>query len=704
MKNTSLLIRKRIVTLSLLFTMAFVLLGSRLFWVQFVKGEELFAKAEQMRMRDIPVEAKRGIIYDRNGRELAISVSVDSVFAYPAEVRESKKEQETAQHLAEILGMEYNDVLRKITQNVGFVWLKRQITPEQAQKIKDLKLKGISFTEESRREYPKGTLASHILGISGIDNKGLEGIDFFFNDLVGGEPGRIIIEKDAKNRSIPEATHDYIAPKEGSSLVLTIDESIQFIVERELDKVFQERKAKKATAIVLDPRTGEILALASRPTFDPNNFNDFPAANRRDFAINDIFEPGSTMKIVTAAMALEEKTVNENSRFFCPGYIKVGVKNITCADNKSHGSQTFAQIVENSCNVGFVQVGQELGKDRYYKYLTAFGFGNLTGIDLPGEANGILRNQKDASVLDLSLMAMGQTNAVTAIQMMAAVGAVANDGKLMKPHVLKEVRDSAGNVTERIEPQEVRQVISAETAHRLSIILEGEVVNGTGKNAFIDNYTVGGKTGTAQKIKPGGGYMDSEYISSFIGYSPVEKPRLVCMVVVDAPQGYPYYGGWVAAPVFKEIVKDSLHYLHEPLGQQLETNSEKEVEQFVVPDVVNLPVDEALQIVKNRGFVAKISGTGDLVWQQNPKPTSKLTKGTEVLLSLSPRASENGEGQVTVPDLQGKSLKEVAKILSDLQLHLIPEGYGLAFEQNPKPGVVISTGSNVKVKFQAIAN
>ncbi|MDR1160055.1 MAG: stage V sporulation protein D [Syntrophomonadaceae bacterium] len=700
MKNTNLLIRKRIATLSLLFTIAFMLLGSRLFWVQFVNGETLAEQAQDMRMRDIPVEAKRGIIYDRNGRELAISVSVDSIYANPSEIKAGDPENTVAQ-LAAILGMNEDVVLQRITQNSGFVWLQRQVDTDKSQKIKDLNIKGIGLTEESRREYPKGSLASHILGIAGMDNIGLEGVDFYYNDLVGGEPGRIVIEKDAKNRDIPEAVHEYISPIEGADLVLTIDETIQFIAERELDKMMEERKPKKATAIVMDPATGEILALASRPNFDPLTFKDFPDENRRNFAINDIYEPGSTMKIITAAMALEEKMVNRDSHFYCPGFIKVGDKIITCADNKAHGSQTFAQILENSCNVGFVQLGQSLGADRYYKYLNDFGFGQTTEIDLPGEASGILRNSQDVTMLDLSTMAMGQTNAVTAIQLITAVSAVANEGKLMKPHLLKEVKDANGNIINSVEPQIVKQVISPATAAELSLILEGEVINGTGKNAYIEGYHVGGKTGTAQKIKPGGGYLPNEYIVSFIGYGPVQNPRLACAVVVDAPQGYPYYGSWVAAPVFKAIMLDSFHYLNEPMHKTDPDKQTIEDSQFLVPDVVNFPIDEAIATVKERGFNVKISGSGDLVWQQTPRPLVKLNKGAEVVLSLSP-TSQITQGQVTIPDLQGKSMKEVAKILSDLQLHLLPEGYGLSYEQIPAPGVVVSTGSSITVKFQAI--
>ncbi len=701
MQTAGLLLRKRIATLFFLFTICFTLLGGRIFWVQFVKGAELSEKAAQNRMRDVPVEAKRGIIYDRNGHELAISISADSVYAIPAEVKRSQKQQEISQKLAQVLGLEEASILKKITANSSFEWIKRQITPEQAQQIRNLQLPGVDLTEESRRFYPKGTLASHVLGISGTDNTGLEGIDYYYNDLVGGTKGRIIIEHDAAGREIPEATHKYIAPVDGGNLILTIDETIQYIVEREMDKVFAERQAKSAAAIVMDPKTGEILAMTSRPTFDPNNYNEVPASNRRNFAINDSYEPGSTMKITTSAMALEESVVNRNTPFYCPGYVKVGKETIGCPNRKAHGSQTFAQIVENSCNVGFVQVGLELGMDKYFKYIHGFGFGEQTGIDLPGEATGILVNQANAKQIDLATMAMGQANAVTAMQLTTAVSAVANGGKMMKPHLLKQVLDNSGNVIKNCEPEEVRQVISESTARELCEILEGEVTNGTGRNAYIEGYHVGGKTGTAQKIAPGGGYLPNEYVASFIGLAPSDDPRLVVMVAVDAPQGYPYYGGWVAAPAAREIINDSLKYLGVPLRQADGQIAQQQTEQVIIPDVVNLSLPEARALIGSRGLMAKIVGEGNIVWQQTPRAGTKLSKGSEVIISMSPY-DKSGQGEITVPDLSGKSMKEVARILAELGLHLIPEGHGISIEQSPVAGKIVTNGSTIKVRFQPI--
>lgn len=652
-------------------------------------------------MRDVPVEAKRGIIYDRNGHELAISVSTDSVYAIPAEVRKSGREKEIAHRLAQLLDLNEEKVYWRITKVSGFEWVKRQVDFDVSAKLKQMDLPGIGLVEESRRFYPKKTLACHVLGISGIDNTGLEGIDKQYNDLVGGIPGRIVIEHDAVGREIPEATHRYIPPTDGSSLVLTIDETIQYIAERELDKVWEARKPKGAIAIVMDPRTGEVLAMANRPNFDPNRYADYPEQNRRNLAIWYAYEPGSTMKITTAAAALEERTVRPDTRFFCPGSIKVGKESISCAGGRSHGSQSFVEVTENSCNVGFISTGLELGLEKYYQYLTAFGFGRVTGIDLPGEAAGIIVPQKRAKQIDLATMSMGQANAVTALQLLTAVCAVANDGVMMKPHLLKEVVDAEGKTIKRIEPEAVKQVISKETANELSLILERVVQNGTGRNAFIEGYRVAGKTGTAQKIAPSGGYLSNEYVASFVGFAPANNPRLACIVVIDAPSGYPYYGGTVAAPVLREIMRDSLRYLEVPLQGMPEQSENQEQTRLVsVPDVVNLSLAEALDHLRHQGLEVQVEGTGDLVWSQSPRAYTKVKQGTKAIIYLSEAKTNTGQEEVTVPDLQGKSMREVARMLARVGLHMEPEGHGIATGQKPAPGTRVKFGSTVVVKFK----
>ena len=702
MKTTNLQIRKRIASLFFIFVGVIFLLAGRFFWLQVVRGDELAERALDNRMRDITVKAKRGILYDRNGRELAISVSTDSVYAVPAEIRKSKKARKIAQKLAEILEMDEDKIYDRITRKASFVWIKRQVDFETSQKLRKLDLDGIGLSEESRRFYPKGKLACHVLGISGIDNTGLDGLDLYYDDLIGGTDGRILIEHDAWGREITEATHRYIPPTDGSDMVLNIDENIQYVLERELDKMVELRQPKAACAIVMDPKTGEILAMASRPNFDPNKYNDYPASNRRNFAVNDAYEPGSTMKIVTASAAMEEKVVKVNDRFFCPGHIKVVNRIMKCAGGTSHGSQSFSEVVEHSCNVGFITIGLKLGLENYYRYLNAFGFGQKTGIDVPGEAEGITVPKSRATQVDLATMSFGQANAVTPIQLITAAAAIANDGTLMKPHLLKQVLTPDGEVKSSVSPTKVRQIMSKETADELCLIMEGVVQNGSGRNAFIEGYRVAGKTGTAQKIKPGGGYMSNEYVASFLGFAPANDPRLVCLVVIDAPQGYPYYGGWVAAPVFREVMADSLRYLEVPrteINQEKESGKTKKVK---VPDVINLPIDEAVQTMRRAGLNAQVQGDGDLVWGQVPKANTMVNQSSRVIVYLSPVEEQKGSGQVTIPDLEGKSIKEVARVLSQLGLHLSPDGHGFAFEQTPKAGIRVPVGSTIKVSFQPL--
>lgn len=701
-KITNYTIKRRVTALFLLGGALICLLMVRLFWVQIVKSDDLSSRALENRLQDIRVEAKRGAIYDRNGRRLAISVSTESVYANPAEVRKAGREKETAQKLAGLLSMDEKKILRQITRPVAFEWIKRRVDLKTARQVRQLDLPGIYTVEESRRYYPKNMLACHVLGISGIDNVGLEGIDLYYNDVLAGSPGWFVIERDAQGRPIPEATHHYIPPRPGKSLVLTLDETIQYIVERELNMVMEMRHPQAACAIVMDPKTGEVLALANRPAFDPNHYEDYDFRARRNYAVNNALEPGSTGKIITAAAALAEGVVRPDDHFYCPGFIKVGKHTINEAQHRKHGAETFTRVVENSCNVGFVQVGMRLGLPAYYKYLKAFGLGTKTGIDLPGEAKGIIVPEKRATQVDLATMSFGQANAVTPIQLLNAVCAVANGGLLLKPHLVKEIIDEKGRVVKKIEPEVVRRVIPEATSDELRSILEGVVKNGTGKNAYIEGYRVAGKTGTAQKISPQGGYLPDQYVASFIAFAPANDPKLAVLVVIDAPKGYPYFGGVVAAPLVKSILEDSLTYLG--VRRQVEGNSQLKGDWVRVPDVVNLPLAEALDELRARKLEAKIEGQGILVRSQSPCPDSRAQVGSRVILRLSISGEPSGDYMVTVPDLTGKSLKEVARFLGDLGLHLEPSGYGAAQEQHPKPGTLVKAGSVIKVRFGSAAD
>ncbi|MDH7497340.1 MAG: stage V sporulation protein D [Syntrophomonadaceae bacterium] len=698
MQTTRILVKKRIAVLCCCCVAGLLLLFVRVGWVQAVRGPELARMAERNRTQDVPVQPKRGIIFDRQGHELAVSVATDSVYLMPADVRESGRSQEVAATLAAVLGMSAADIQARIDRPSAFEWVQRQVDLSTSTRLRRLHLPGVGLVQESRRFYPKKTLAAHVLGIAGIDNNGLEGIDLQYESLVGGTPGRIVVQKDAAGRPIAQTTHRYEPPVQGANLFLTLDETIQYIVERELDKVCQEAKPEGAIAIVMDPRNGEVLAMASRPTFDPNRYRDYPAENRRNRAIWFSYEPGSTFKIVTGAAALEEGSSSPQSRFYCPGSITVGKSRISCAHSRAHGAESFVQVMQNSCNVGFVSIGLNLGLDRFYKYLDAFGFGKPTGIDLPGEAAGIVVPRARATQLDLATMSIGQANAVTPIQLLAAVSAVANGGTMMRPHLLKEARDQQGKLVKKVVPRAVGRVVSEETAAELRTILQGVVTEGTGTKAFLEGYQVAGKTGTAQKINPAGGYFSDKYVASFVGFAPAEDPRLACVVVIDAPTGYSYYGGAVAAPVFKEIMRDSLRYLGVPMQgvQQQAVAVQAPAEgQVRVPDVVGLDLTVARAALQDRALGVKVEGEGLLVWSQSPCPGSTAQRGDAVTVRLT-TVSRQGE-TVRVPDLAGKSLREAAETLERFGLRLQAQGYGIVRSQRPAPGSSTRPGATVQL-------
>lgn len=697
MTTTNVLMRKRIALLFLIMGAILLFLIGRLAWIQFVKGDDLREKALKNRMDDIKVPARRGTIYDRNGRELVISVSSDTIYAIPPEV---KNPEETAEKLAEILGLKYEDVYKKLTKKSNFEYIKRKVPAELAKEVKKLELAGIDIVEESQRSYPNGNLASHILGFVGIDNYGLNGIEVTMEKELAGTPGRIVTEKDSLGREIPQAIHQYYPPVPGNNLILTIDETIQYFAERELDKVMETTKAKGASVIVMDPKTGGILAMANRPDFNPGKYADSPQSTWRNSAIWLNYEPGSTFKVITAAAALEEGTVTPETRFYEPGYATVSGERIKCwYYPRAHGAQSFEEVVQNSCNPGFIEVGLELGKERFYKYIRAFGLGQKTGIPLAGEAKGILYPEKQVKSINLATMSIGQSISVTPIQLVTAISAVANDGVLMKPQLVKEIRDTEGNLVKEYKPEPVREVISKSTARQLRGILEKVISHGTGSKAFMEEYPAAGKTGTAQKAGKGG-YMSGKYVASFAGFAPVDNPRIAVLVVIDEPEGV-YYGGQIAAPVFQSLARDTLRYLNVPprvsKSKLEEQSSQKEV---VVPDLTNMPLTEAKQLLQQSGLNSKTEGSGDWVLTQKPKAGEKILEKNPVILYLGSEAQNIPEGtEVTVPDLSGLTMKEAGKLLGALGLKINPEGTGVAVRQETAPGTKVKAGATIKVIF-----
>lgn len=700
--RTNIFIRKRIALLFIGMLVLLLCLVFRLAWIQFVRGDELRSEAATYRMREVPVEAKRGTIYDRNMNELVTSISSDSVYVIPSHVTDKEK---TAKQLAEILEMEEEKVLKILNKQSSFEWIKRKIDWDTAQKIKKLNLEGIGFAEESKRFYKQEALAPHILGFSGMDNQGLSGIEKTFDEELKGVPGKIVIEYDAAGRPIPHAMHEYIPPHPGNNLVLTIDQTIQYFVERELDKIVDTYQPENAVIIVMDPKTGEILAMGNRPTFNPNKWQDYQSSIwDRNPAVWYNYEPGSTFKIITAAAALEENTVKPTDHFYDPGYIKVADRRIRCWKGGGHGSQTFEEVIQNSCNPGFIEVGLNLGKEKFYKYIRAFGFGQLTGIELPGEAKGLVIDEKECTNLNLATISIGQSIAVTPIQLITAVSAAINGGHLMEPHIVKEIRDSENKVVKTIKPKKVRQVISEDTSRQLRELLEKVVLEGSGINAYVEGYPAGGKTGTAQVVGSSGGYVSGKYVSSFAGFAPVDDPRIAVLVMVREPKGGIYYGSQVAAPVFSSLARDVLRYMGVPETRDMKKPVKpyeipEETTLVEVPNVVNLPLHEAQNELRAAGLAFQTNGSGDIVYQQVPEAGAVVESGTTVVLNLT-APSKLPAGKVTMPDLTGCTIKEAGAILEDLGLHLEASGTGLAASQSIKPGTKVNKGSKVKVVFK----
>lgn len=642
--------RKRIAFLFFCVSAFLVVLIVRLAFVQLAQGAILSDKADESHYRGVPVAAKRGNIEDRNGEVLAMSVSTETVYAVPAQVRASGRAEEIARTLADLLEMTPEQVLEKITKRTALEYVKKRVTAEVAAQVRALELPGIGITEDSVRYYPNGTLAAHILGFAGIDNQGLEGIELTRDSELNGVPGAVLTEFAANGIPLPFANQMYVSPKNGNTVRLTIDKNIQAFAERELNKIMSGQGEnmngqipKSASILAMDPNTGEVLALASVPTFDPNYYNNYEQSARRNIAVQNGYEPGSTFKIITLAAALEEKKISPNEGFFDPGGITVLGKTIHCWKHGGHGSQTFTQVVENSCNPGFVVMGQRLGMDKFYEYLYKFGFGQKTGIEMSGEAVGIIANKKRATALDLATMSIGQTNNVTAIQLLTAVSAVANGGMLMKPQLVKEIIGPTGKVLETFEPQAVRRVISESTSQTARQMLESVVTNGTGYRAFLPGYRVAGKTGTAQKVA-NGAYVQGEYIASFVAFAPADNPRLAVLCVID---GVPFYGGSVASPPVRNVLQDSLKYLgverdlNAPLTlgkPRLDMPIAPIKEAVTVPSVLGYTYAEAENLLKKAGFNVLTEGSGNVVLDQIPHADSQVEAGSSVLLYLGTEA------------------------------------------------------------------
>ena len=644
MKNIRSTLQGRIGYVALVMIGVLVILVFRYAYLQIVQGDALAQRMRDQSGYEFHIQSLRGAILDRGGKELAVSSMTKSLFVDPNHVYDTHNPEEIASDIAPLIGLTEQDILDDIARGGGFVWVKRRLEHTEYEAVRAvIREKGYSdclgFQNEAKRYYPNDALAANVIGFVGTDDEGLDGVEQALDPLLKGEVREERLTVDGQRRPILDSIFagrrvygsDYC-----KTVSLTIDSTIQFMVEQELDRAMAENNPDSITAIVMDPKTGEILAMASRPSYNPNRFWEYPQENWKNRAVAFIYEPGSTFKAVIAGAALQEAIVTPNQVFFDPGYVMVSGRRIQNWSNESYGAVTFTDIVKKSLNTGFAQVGLSLGAEKMMHYTRVFGFGERTGIDLPGEEEGILFSADDMRDSDIATTAIGQSIAVTPLQLVTAMAAIANGGTLMHPYIVREIRNPDGSVYEERTPREIRRVLEPTVDRTLIGLLEQVVASGGGMKAGVKGYRIAGKTGTAQKIRrETAGYLEGRYIASFCGFAPVEDPMFTVLVMIDDPRGGDFYGGQIAAPVASRIFTQLLRYAHvEPSSNTFaETtggtekgrsdDEEKRMEaaatppegKAVVPDFTGLSLREAARLAELRGLTFESEGTGAAVSQ-----------------------------------------------------------------------------------------
>ncbi|MBQ3472201.1 MAG: PASTA domain-containing protein [Clostridia bacterium] len=730
------------------------------YW-QIIRGEELSGKAKAQQQGSSIITASRGTIYDRNGKVLAESASANTLICNPEDIKEDGDADVIAQKLAPILDMDSTKIKQLITKETRYQVIKKRMSKEQTDKVRELMnsendaktakaMSGVYFDEDSKRYYPFN-VAPHVLGFTGYDNNGIQGIELTFDNELMGRNGSVDINQNADGTTLQEQQAEYVnGALKGYDVVLTIDETLQHFLEKHLEEAVAEDKLKEGAAgIIMNPKTGEILAMATKPDFDvndpynieqfrkyavmfesmqttadadedededeekkptpkptmdPNNLSDEYIASMRNKmwrnkAISDTYEPGSTFKIITAAAALEEHVVDLNSSFYCPGFKIVADRNIKCANTDGHGPETFVEGVKNSCNPVFMELGLRLGSDKFMEYFRAFGLTETTGMGLVGEASSIYYHKTMGDV-DIATSSFGQGFQITPVQLATAVSAVVNGGVRMQPRIVKEIRNSNG-VVKSYETQQVQRVISEETSQTMRDILESVVADptATGKNAYVKGCRIGGKTGTSEK----GNRLEEKRIASFVGFAPANDPELVCLVMLDEPQVDNKYGGTIAAPLVGEIIEDSMNYL----GIEKQYSSmEKPDEKIEIPDVRQLEEDEAREVLSNAGLNVNAVGDGTIIVDQLPKPGIMISKGSTVVIYSEERSDSD---MVTVPNLEGCSVDdaEYTLAISGLNFEVIGAGHSevkgsYAVRQSVAAGEKVAPATVIGVEFRQL--
>ena len=700
--RAELLIRKRIWKLMVVLTALFGAIVARIISLTVIQGEALTARGVRQWTQEGKVEARRGSIVDRNGETLALSTTAYIVSVNPRKVTEDAA---FAARMAEMLDVEQQTILNKLkNKNYASVVLKRQVPRATVDAIRTLRaqdesaaklLQGLSFSEDTRRVYIKGQFLAQALGLTNVDSEGQSGLEQQYDAVLKGEDGILLTEVDRKARTMPQSNTTYIAPQTGNTVQLTIDASIQSFVERAMRECIQVNNAKSVTSIVMDVNTGAILALCMKPDYDPNSPPRYDIQTLTELmrisAVSDAYEPGSTFKSLTCAAALDAGVASVGDTFQCTGSIRVDGDTIRCW-KKSHGHETLAEGLKNSCNPVFVTLALRMGTQRLYQYLRAFGLGVRTGVDLPGEGTGILINSRYVKNVDLGRIGFGQSVAVTPIQMITAFSSVVNGGKLMKPYIVSAILDEDGGIVQRTAPQVVASPIRAETSQTMRELLEKVVSEGGGKNAYIEGYRVGGKTGTAQ-VYIDGKVSSSVHIGSFIGFAPADAPRFAVLVIVNAADVPVDYGGTTAAPFARQIIEDTLNYLgYEKAGAAQEQRVE-------IPDFQGWTLDEAVKRLRSLGLKYETDGVGATVTAQMPAAGAMLNAGGQVMLYTAEQQTVTPDIMVCVPDVIGLSVVEASRALRARGFELEISGSGVAVRQSPAYGAYAAQGSTVKVSF-----
>lgn len=668
----------------------------RLFTIQGLHSAHLKMLADDIHFREIPLAAFRGNIFDRKGRLLAGSHHLYSLYAVPIETQDRLQESILVASLVHIAP---DLALRRLRRHQGFVWLKRHLSTVETDSVQSQlhALPGIHLITEANRYYPEGFLTGPVLGFCGIDNQGLAGVELTYNRELLGQPGKVEEEYDALGHALAQGDQRVILSKQGDSLKLTLDVNIQWIAERACERAMAETGAKSVNVLVMHPQSGGVLAMAQRPSFDPNYFREYDAKMYRLLAVSDAIPPGSIFKPITLASALEAGSVGPSSQFFCPGFKIVLGRRINCWRPAGHGPETLAQVVMNSCNVGFMELGLGLGIERFYRALDAFQINGVSHIDLPGEARGIMPRQSRATLLDLAVMAFGQTLTVTPINLLTGVAAIANGGELLRPHVVKEIMRSGGLVLKKLDGQRVRRVISPQVSRLVQEMMVRVVSQGTGKQGQVPGYRVAGKTGTAQKVV-GGRVVKGVYIASFVGYAPVPNPEVAIMINVDEPQGA-FYGGQVAAPIFSRVMRDILRYWK--IAPSEAVNRPKPGEMSLVPDLVDLDPISAENDAAMSGFPVQFIGVGDIVVAQSIQYGGWRPAGTRLSLTLGRHRRIYLEW-VTVPNFRNLSWDKSRSLAFEIGVNVAARGVGTSVTgQSIKPGTQVKSGTTVILDVDA---